>query len=99
MSGIAAIALALAAPAEARQAAKFKVLSLSGSSVTDRHVVYAPSPSGETCAYTQTERISFHSTEKLTAYAFTSKSHGRARVEWSPKAEFAGNLVALEVAG
>jgi len=99
MGGVAVIVLAFAGPADARQAAKFKVLSLSGTSVTDRHVVYDPSPYGDTCEFTQTERISFHSTKAITAYAFTSKSHGRARVEWSLKPEFSGNLVELEVAG
>ena len=97
--GLTAIMLALAPHALARDSAKFKVLSLSGTSTTDRHVAYEPTPYGDTCSFTQTERISFHSTKPLTAYAFTSKSHGRARVEWSPKPEFFGNLVTLEVPG
>ncbi len=33
------------------------------------------------------------------AAAFTSKSHGRARVEWGLKPEFVGNLVELEMPG
>ena len=99
VSGLAAIMLALAPSALARDSAKFKVLSLSGTSTTDRHMAYEPSRYGDTCSFTQTERISFHSTKPLTAYAFTSKSHGRARVEWSPKPEFSGNLVELEVPG
>jgi hypothetical protein len=98
-SVLVAAILILAPTAEARKSAKFKVLSLSGTTVADRHVVYEPSPYGDTCEFTQTERISFHSTKPLTAYAFTSKSHGRARVEWSPKPEFFGNLVQLEVPG
>lgn len=99
VSGLAAIMLALAPSALARESAKFKVLSLSGTSTTDRQVAYDPSPYGDTCSFTQTERISFHSTKPLIAYAFTSKSHGRARVEWSPKPEFFGNLVELEMPG
>jgi hypothetical protein len=65
----------------------------------DRTVAYDPSPYGDYCSFTQTERISFHSTKPITAYAFTSRSHGRARVEWSLKPEFSGNLVELEVPG
>ena len=99
VSGLAAIMLTVAPPALGRESAKFKVLSLSGTSTADRQVAYAPSPYGDTCSFTQTERISFHSTKPLTAYAFTSKSHGRARVEWSPRPEFSGNLVELEVPG
>jgi hypothetical protein len=99
VSGLAAIMLAMAPQALARDSAKFKVLSLSGTTATDRHVTYEPSPYGDTCSYTQTEDISFHITKPFTAYAFTSKSHGRARVEWSPKPEFLGNLVVLEVPG
>ena len=99
MSGLAAIMLAMAPHAQARDSAKFKVLSLSGTTATDRHVEYEPSPYGDTCSFTQTERISFHTTRPFTAYAFTSKSHGRARVEWSPKPEFFGNLAVLEVPG
>ena len=99
VSCLVAITLALAAQAQARDSAKFKILSLSGTTATERHVTYAPSPYGDTCSFTQTERISFHSTKPLTAYAFTSKSHGRARVEWGRKPEFSGNLVELEVPG
>ena len=99
VSVLAAIMLALAPQALARDSAKFKVLSLSGTLATDRHVVYESSRYGDTCSFTQTERVSFHSTKPLTAYAFTSKSHGRARVEWSPKPEFFGNLVELEIPG
>ena len=91
--------LALAPQAQARDSAKFKVLSLSGTSAKERHVVYDPSPYGDTCSFTQTERISFHSTDPFIAYAFTSRSHGRDRVEWSPKAEFLGNLAVLELPG
>jgi hypothetical protein len=90
--------LILAPTALARKSAKFKVLSLSGTSTTELHTVYDPSPYGDTCSYTKTERISFHA-KPFTAYAFTSKSHGRARVEWSPKPKFLGNLVTLEVPG
>ena len=92
-------AIALAPQAQARDSAKFKVNSLSGTTTMERQVVYDPSPYGDFCSFTQTERISFHSTKPITAYAFTSRSHGRARVEWSPKAEFSGNLVELEVPG
>ena len=96
---LAATVLVLAPSAEARLSAKFKVLSLSGTLATDRHVAYEPSRYGDTCEFTQTERVRFHSTKPLNAYAFTSKSHGRARVEWSLKREFSGNLVELEVPG
>jgi hypothetical protein len=94
-----AAVLALAPQAEARESAKFKFISLSGATTMDRSVVYDPTQYGDTCSFTQTEHISFHSTKPLTAYAFTSKSHGRARVEWSPKPEFSGNLVELEIPG
>jgi hypothetical protein len=99
VSGLAAIMLILAPPALARKSAKFKVLSLSGTTAVDRHVVYEPSPYGDHCSYTQTEQVSFHTTKPITAYAFTSKSHGSARVEWSPKPEFLGNLGQLAVPG
>lgn len=96
---LATTVLMLVPQAQARESAKFKVISLSGATTMDRTVVYDPSPYGDYCSFTQTERISFHSTKPITAYAFTSKSHGRARVEWSPKPEFFGNLVELEVPG
>jgi hypothetical protein len=96
---LAALALVVAPHAQARDSAKFKILSLSGTTTTDRQVVYDPSPYGDYCSFTQTERISFHSTKPLTAYAFTSKSHGRARVEWGLKPEFSRNLVELEMPG
>lgn len=92
------IALALVPHAQARDAAKFKVLSISGTETTDRDVVYAPSDFAS-CAFSQSERISFHSTKPVTAYAFTSKAHGRARVAWSPTPAFAGNLTQVEVPG
>jgi hypothetical protein len=95
---LAATVLALAPHAQAREAAKFKVLSISGSETTTRNVVYAPSIYGS-CAWTQVERIRFHSTKPITAYAFTSKAHGRARVEWSSKPTFTGNLTQIEVPG
>ena len=61
-------------------------------------VVYKPS-AYPPCAYSQTESISFHSTKRITAYAFTSKAHGSARVEWSTKPAFAGNLTVVQVPG
>jgi hypothetical protein len=90
--------LALAAPAQARDSAKFKVLSISGTETSTRDVVYAPSIYGS-CSWSQTERVSFHSTKGVTAYAFTSKAHGRARVEWSSKPTFTGNLTQVGVPG
>jgi hypothetical protein len=101
LGGMATLVLALAPQAQARDSAKFKILSLSGTTAMERHVVYEPPTNGatSTCSFTQTENISFRSTRPLTAYAFTSKSHGRARVEWGLKPEFSGNLVELEVPG
>jgi hypothetical protein len=95
---LAATVLALAPEAQARDSAKFKVLSISGTETTTRDVAYAPSIYGS-CAWSQVERISFHSTKPVTAYAFTSKAHGRARVEWSSKPTFTGNLTQVEVPG
>jgi hypothetical protein len=95
---LAATVLALAPQAQARDAAKFKVLSISGTETSARDVVYEPSEFGS-CAFSQTERIRFHSTERATAYAFTSKAHGRARVAWSPKRTFSGNFTQVEVPG
>lgn len=97
--GATLIAMAVAPQADARLSAKFKVLSLSGSTTMERHVAYEPSPYGDTCEFTQTERITFRSTKPLTAYAFTSRAHGRGRVEWSPKRNFVGNLVEMEIPG
>ena len=100
IAGVLAMTVLVFVPqAQARDSAKFKFISLSGATTMDRTVVYDPSQYGDTCSFTQTERISFHSTKPLTAYAFTSKSHGRARVEWSPRPEFSGNLVELEIPG
>jgi hypothetical protein len=96
--GLTMILLALAPGAQARDSAKFKFLSISGSTTSARDVVYDPSPYGS-CSFTQTEHVSFHSTTPITAYAFTSKAHGSARVEWSPKSTFSGNLVQLEMQG
>lgn len=92
------IALALAPQAQARDSAKFTVLSISGTTTSARDSVYDPSDFGS-CAFTQTERIRFHSTARTTAYAFTSKSHGRARVAWSPKPTFSHNFTVVEVPG
>lgn len=92
------LALALAPQAQARDSAKFKVLSISGTETSTRDSVYDPSDFGS-CAFTQTERIRFHSTARATAYAFTSKSHGRARVAWSPKPTFSHNFTVVEVPG
>ena len=61
-------------------------------------MVYKPS-AYPPCAFSQTESISFHSTKRITAYAFTSKAHGSARVEWSTKPAFAGNLTVVQVPG
>jgi hypothetical protein len=90
--------LAQAPPAQARNSAKFKMLSISGSTTGSRDVVYDPLPF-TSCSFTQTERINFHSTKPITAYAFSSKAHGSSRVAWSTKPSFSGNLVELEVPG
>ena len=92
------LALALAPQAQARDSAKFKVLSISGSMTSTRDSVYDPSDFGS-CAFTQAERIRFHSIKRVTAYAFTSKAHGRARVAWSPKPEFTHNFTVVELPG
>jgi hypothetical protein len=95
---LAATVLALAPQAQARETAKFKVLSISGAETSKRDSVYDPSDFGS-CAFTMTERISFHSTKRVTAYAFTSKAHGRARVAWSPKSTFTHNFTVVDVPG
>ena len=84
---LAVLVLALAPQAQAREAAKFKVLSISGLDSFTHEVVYPSQPYVPTsCAVEMSERITFHSTKRTTAYAFTSKAHGRARVAWSSHA-------------
>ncbi len=95
---VAALAFVFAPQAQARDSAKFKVLSISGTTTSDRTSVYDPSEFGS-CSFTHTERISFHSTARKTAYAFTSKSHGRARVAWSTLPEYTHNFTVVEVPG
>ena len=70
------LALALSPPAAAkdRRVAKFDVV-LSGTIANTRDVI-ADSSQG-TCAYTQTERISFRNAKRTTAYAFVGR-YGRA---------------------
>lgn len=53
-------ALALAPQAQARETAKFEVLSIPGTDRSTRDVAYAPSIYGS-CAWSQIERIRFHS--------------------------------------
>jgi len=97
---LAATVLALAPQAQARETAKFKVLSISGSETVTRDAVYEPSEFDFTsCALSQTGHIRFHSTKQATAYAFTSKAHGSARVAWSSKPTFTGNFSVVEVPG
>ena len=73
------LALAHSPPAAARDrhVTKFDVL-LSGTIATTRDVVADP-PTGflGTCAYTETERISFRNAKRTTAYAFVGR-YGRA---------------------
>lgn len=95
---VAALGLVFAGQAQARDAAKFKVLSISGTETSTRESVYDPSAFGA-CAFTHSERIEFQSTARATAYAFTSKSHGRARVAWSPKPRFTHNFTVVELPG
>jgi hypothetical protein len=95
---LAATVLALAPQAQARDSAKFKVLSVTGTTTSTRESVYDEAPYGP-CAFTMTECISFRSTKRETAYAFTSKAHGRARVAWSPKPEFTHNFTVVDVPG
>jgi len=63
------------AAAKERRAVKFAVLSLSGTITTTRHVSYDDGL--DTCAYSETERISFRSTKRATAYASVGR-YGRA---------------------
>ncbi len=93
---LAVVALTLAPQAQARETAKFQVLSVSGSDSFTHNVVYPPSIYGS-CAFTMTKRITFHSTERVTGYAFTSRSHGRARVAWSPLPKYTHNFTVVEV--
>ena len=81
LCALATIFLALAhsppAAAKDRRVAKFDVL-LSGTIARTRDVIAGPSQGGlSTCAYTQTERISFRSAKRTTAYALVG-SYGRA---------------------
>ena len=81
LCALAALFLALAhappAAAKVRPVAKFDV-SLNGTIATTREVNADP-PQGFSgrCAYTQTERISFRSARRTTAYAFVGR-YGRA---------------------
>jgi hypothetical protein len=93
-----ATVVALAPQAQARKTAKFKMLSVSGTESFTHDVVYPPDDL-TSCAYSMTERISFHSTKRATAYAFTSKAHGRARVAWSSRPTFSSNFTVVEVPG
>jgi hypothetical protein len=73
------LALALSPPAAARNrpVAKFEV-SLRGTIATTREVVDSPSQgSPGTCAYTESERISFRNARRTRAYAFVGR-YGRA---------------------
>jgi hypothetical protein len=76
---LATIFLGLALPPHAeakdRRAMKFEVVSLSGTITTTRHVSYDDGL--DTCAYSETERISFHSTKRTRAYASVGR-YGRA---------------------
>jgi len=93
--------LAFAPQAEAKFAdeAKFKVLSLSGTTTSARDVVYDPSEFG-TCAFSETERIDFHSTKRVKAYVFSGVLHGSLRTAWSPDADpDAGLISTVEVLG
>jgi hypothetical protein len=99
LAGVLAAGLvALVPQANARETAKFKVLGVSGSETTVRDAAYDPSIYGS-CAFTTTESIRFHSTKSVTAYAFTSKAHGRARVAWSSKPEYTSNFTQVAVPG
>lgn len=72
-----ALALSPPAAAKARPVAKFDV-SLSGTIASSRDVIADPPPGWNgTCAYTQTERISFRSARRTTAFAFVGR-YGRA---------------------
>ena len=93
---VAALVLVLAPQAQARETAKFSLLSVTGGDSFTHHVVYPPSIYGS-CAFTMTKRITVHSTKRVTAYAHTSRSHGRARVAWSPLPEYTHNFTVVEV--
>jgi hypothetical protein len=82
---VATVFLGLALPpyAAAKRAVKFEVLSLSGTITTTRNVSYDDGL--DTCAYSETERISFRSTKRATAYASVGR-YGRAVFTiWSPR--------------
>ena len=88
LCALATVFLGLALPphAAAKRAVKFEVLSLSGTITTIRNVSYDDGL--DTCAYSETERISFRSTKRATAYASVGR-YGRALFTiWSsrPKA-------------
>jgi len=81
------LALPPLAAAKERRAVKFAVLSLSGTITTTRHVSYDDGL--DKCEYTETERISFRSTKRASAYASVGR-YGRAVFTiWSsrPKAD------------
>lgn len=93
-----ACTLAVAPQAQARKSAKFKILSIGGSVTSTRDVVYEPSIYGS-CTLNQTERVRFRSTKRATGFVFSSRAHGQARVAWSPKRAYSGNLAVVEVPG
>ena len=93
------LALPPLAAAKERRAVKFDVLSLSGTITTTRHVSY--DDGRDTCAYSETERISFSSTKRTTAYASVGR-YGRALFTiWSsrPKADVPEYESRVEIPG
>jgi hypothetical protein len=87
LCALATILVGLALPPHAAakdsRAARFDVRSLSGTITTTRNVSY--DDGRDTCAYSETERISFRSTRRTTAYASVGR-YGRAVFTiWSPR--------------
>jgi len=100
---LATILLGLALPplavATERRPVKFDVLSVSGTITTTRNVSYDDGL--DKCVYTETERISFRSTKRATAYASVGR-YGRAVFTiWSsrPKADVPGYESKVEIPG
>jgi hypothetical protein len=93
------VGLALPPRAGAKGAAKFDVLSLNETITTTRNVNY--DDGSATCTYSETERISFRSTGRTTAYASVGR-YGRAVFTiWSrrPKAGVPEYQSSVRIAG
>ena len=82
LSALATILVGLALPPHAAaKAVKFEVVSLSGTITTTRNVSYDDGL--DRCVYTETERISFRSTRRATAYASVGRYRRAVFTIWS----------------